>query len=786
MLTPPTFPVLEQALQRAVEAGQPFDVVHFDGHGVYDREHGLGALCFEDPKDVSKLQNRAMELIDANRLAAIMRDHRIPLVFLEACQSAQIENDPTASVAGKLLEEGVSSVVAMSHTVLVETAHRFVQAFYTELARGSRVGKAMLAGQQMLMADSFRLKIMGAGDLHLQDWFVPVLYQEENDPQLITKLFPEAVQQIQAQQRRLSLGALPDPPSHHFQGRSRELLELERLLVDQPYAVVRGQGGAGKTTLAVELARWLVRTGRFRRSAFVSVEHISDVRSVIDSLGRQLLPSYSVAPYGEKLEQAIQPIERALRDHPTLIVLDNMESILPDSTGQAPPAAAPFEELFALCQTLLDADTATRILFTSREVLPAPFDHVRRHVNLGPLSREDAIALVSQVMAQEGLTPAAEDPGGTAQEITDLVEAVNGHARALVLLAREVARRGVRATTENLHQLMADLHKKHPNDRENSLYASVELSLRRLPPEMREQVKVLGVFHSGASLMVWDHVLGIPEDDRDTVPRLAMALIDVGLGEDMGYGHLRLDPALPPYLLSQMDKVEQEQARERWAEGMVQLTNFLYTQRSQNVQLAALLTLMELSNLLAMLIWIQDKILPEQVVDLADSVERLFANLGRSQAVSQAMWVRQAAAQHLGEWNHAQFQTEDATFDRLLERGDLQGAYSIAQHLLQRCLSAGETAYNGAAYDLAVAYFNLGRVLNSIGAAEAAIQPFAEAQHRFQKMADMGNRSAELMAVNAIAESGQSWAELGRLDEAAAAFEEAIKRNEKQNAIRNV
>ena len=86
-------------------------------------------------------------------------------------------------------------------------------------------------------------------------------------------------------------------------------------------------------------------------------------------------------------------------------------------------------------------------------------------------------------MAQEGWTPPQTTPAPTPQEITDLVEAVNRHARALVLLAREVARRGVRATTENLRRLMADLDRKHPGDRENSLYASVELSLRRLPPE---------------------------------------------------------------------------------------------------------------------------------------------------------------------------------------------------------------------------------------------------------------------------------------------------------------
>jgi hypothetical protein len=106
---------------------------------------------------------------------------------------------------------------------------------------------------------------------------------------------------------------------------------------------VRGQGGMGKTTLAVELARWLVRTGRFRRAAFVSLETVSDVRSVLDSLGQQVLPegaNWSVAQYPD-LRQALQPVQRALADHPTLLVLDNLESVLPDASGQTPAAAAP-------------------------------------------------------------------------------------------------------------------------------------------------------------------------------------------------------------------------------------------------------------------------------------------------------------------------------------------------------------------------------------------------------------------------------------------------------------
>jgi len=218
ILQPPTYGALEKALQSAADHEKPFDVVHFDGHGVYDPRIGLGGLCFEDPDDEERLEERRMDFVDAARLAGLVHEHRIPLVYLDACQTAMAMVDPTASVAGRLLEEGVTSVVAMSHSVLVETARRFVQAFYAELAQGARVGRAMLAGQRALFADTRRGKMLGIGELRLQDWFVPVLYQEEEDPQLITRISPKAVQQLEAKKRRLRLVTYPSRHSTHSRG----------------------------------------------------------------------------------------------------------------------------------------------------------------------------------------------------------------------------------------------------------------------------------------------------------------------------------------------------------------------------------------------------------------------------------------------------------------------------------------------------------------------------------------------------------------------------------------
>jgi hypothetical protein len=247
ILTPPTFPALAEELRRAFVAGTPYHVVHFDGHGVYDPQHGLGALCFEDPADADKPDKRRSQIVDAKEIAEAIRDYRVPLFFLEACQSAMTDKDPRASVAGKLLEGGVASVAAMSHSVLVETAKRFVTAFYQAVLKGERIGQAMLAGQRDLKNDSRRGKVF-TGELKLQDWFVPVLYQEELDPQLVAAVPNAQVQAELAKERTLRLGTLPPTPEHTFVGRSRELLYAERLLEKHRYMVVQGEGGAGKTT----------------------------------------------------------------------------------------------------------------------------------------------------------------------------------------------------------------------------------------------------------------------------------------------------------------------------------------------------------------------------------------------------------------------------------------------------------------------------------------------------------------------------------------------------------
>lgn len=783
LLDPPTLPSLRAELDRARAARQPYHVLHFDGHGVYDRRVGLGGLCFEDPRDTGLLERRRHATVYTAELGALLDEHRVPLVFLEACQTAQAEQ-ASESVATALLGAGVAAVAAMSHSVLVESARRFVRAFYRALASGARVGGAMLAGQRELKDDSFRGHVFGAGELRLEDWFVPVLYQEKADPQLFTATPTRQTQDDIRTALQARLGELPQPPETGFIGRSRELLALQRLLRVEPnarYAVLRGQGGEGKTALATEFARWMVRSQQVWRAAFVSVETHGSALAVLDAIGRQLRHGYSAAAF-DSAERATLEVERLLVERSTLIVIDNMESVLLPPFLETPEllsdeARRELQAILALCQRLL-AKGDTRIVFTSREALPAPFDGERQRRELRQLEREDAVKLIERALNREaagGGTPSALAAEDAAREaIEQLADAVHGHARTLALLAPAIRSRGVADTQASLVELMAEMDRRFPGSRERSVYASVELSLQRLSPAQRERVQVLAAFHGAVDL---DALRVMTQWETADIAALAAELIATGLATPDPYNHLSLSPALCPYLRGRLEEPEREALQEAWVGAMGAYVSFLVQQQSRNTDIAATLTALELPNLFALLDTVHRADDAAATINLSTTLFSLLQTIGKPRLVERVGQVRDAAAAALGEgWSHVGFDAQRTRIEQQLAGGRLREAFEGAHALLQRAREMGEQAYDDADYDLAMACWLLARVLKTAGAAHQALPLIDEARQRFEAVdRAKPNRGSERMASVCATERGDCLLDLGRLDEAAAAYEEGSR-----------
>ncbi|MBF0309351.1 MAG: tetratricopeptide repeat protein [Magnetococcales bacterium] len=760
LLPEPTLTELVVALKRAKKSGRPFHVVHFDGHGTYLAEKGQGALCFEAERQQKKLVNRQARIVSTAKLHNVLKKLGVPFVFLEACKSGQAGLDATASVAGAFLHLGAGAVAAMSHSVLVVTAEKLVTEFYARLARGATLSEAMVAGQRHLFDDRVRGYYLGAGRLELQDWFVPQLYQQAGGDCALV-----AAGHVAKEVKPTADDPLPTVHAHEFVGRSRKLLTLERLFLVEGYAVLLGEGGEGKTALAVEAAHWLRLIGRVERVAFVSLEDHKHLDAVLDQLGK-LLAGETCPPAALDREQAIRAIEGVLKRQSTLLVLDNMETVLPPRKG-APSGAYDEEilwELLTLFQRLMGVGQ-TRLLFTSREELPVPFANTYHYVSIGALEEWDAVEMVREVLQKAGVVPAVVAGEDTEETLLNLVRSVRCHARTLALLAPDLARDGLCQTTETLHQLMRQLHEKYPNDRERSLYAGVALALNRLSPETRRLIRPLGVLQGGGHLGVIGEVLGISDQDRLTA--LATELAQSGLCQIHENGYLTFHFALCPFLWGEMPAMEREATLAHWLQAEAQFLAFLHQQHSKDSRFSANLTLLDLDNHLFGLEKAAQLCSVEQAIEWAGLMATLLKNLNRKSAQQRVATIQQELEKRLGDgWSHTHFDAAMAFAELLEQQGHLNEAMVAAQRLLQQSQSAGETAYETASYDLAVAYHLAGRYSSMNGNPARAMADLNEALSRFTKLGQGGSQEARHMIAAVTSDLGDCCLILGQPDQA--------------------
>ena len=182
---PPTLKRMGEMLREAQQLGDSYDVVHFDGHGTFLPQQQLGALCFEQSDDGTG--DSKTDLVPADQLGNLLAQHKIPLVVLEACRSAEMKSIVFRSVAPRLIQAGVGSVLSMGHAVHVEAAKILLDRFYKELVRGTTIGHAVAQGRSALMTSPARWLEYGPGarTLRLQDWFLPHLYQRGSDDPLL-------------------------------------------------------------------------------------------------------------------------------------------------------------------------------------------------------------------------------------------------------------------------------------------------------------------------------------------------------------------------------------------------------------------------------------------------------------------------------------------------------------------------------------------------------------------------------------------------------------------------
>ena len=140
-------------------------------------------------------------------------------------------------------------------------------------------------------------------------------------------------------------------------GRSEELREVAKLVEQHRLVTVTGPGGAGKTSLALELARRLV-AGYPDGVWLVELAALRDRALLGEAVAATLGLTGEAAEPGAQPPAAAERLATFVADKGLLLVLDNCEHLV--------------EACAELARRLLEAGPAVRVVATSREVLGVP------------------------------------------------------------------------------------------------------------------------------------------------------------------------------------------------------------------------------------------------------------------------------------------------------------------------------------------------------------------------------------------------------------------------------
>jgi predicted ATPase/DNA-binding SARP family transcriptional activator len=318
-------------------------------------------------------------------------------------------------------------------------------------------------------------------------------------------------------------------------GRDRELREVAKLVEQHRLVTVVGPGGAGKTSVAVELARRLV--GGFADGVWlVELAGLRDPR---------LLAEVVVAALGLSEEAAgpevapLSPADRLagfVRDKALLLVLDNCEHLV----------AACAE----LVQRLLRAGPGLKVLATSREVLGVPGEAVWPVPPLAVPAAADGAAAggaAPEVLAGYDAVrlfserAASADPGfaldaASAPVVAELCRRLDGLPLAIELAAARVRALPVAelaARLEDRFRLLAG-GGRTLDPRQQTLRATVDWSWELLEEPDRRLWRRLSVFSGGWTVAAAEAVCaddGLdPADVLDGLFRLVDRSLVVAVG----------------------------------------------------------------------------------------------------------------------------------------------------------------------------------------------------------------------------------------------------------------
>jgi len=561
VLRPPSF----EQFERELNANPGFyHIVHFDGHGDFDAnsigfQHTLGAagqgvLVFEK-------NDGSPDIVTAAKIAQNLADCRVPIFVLNACKSAQEGEEKFSSVATRLVSLGAKGVVAMAYSVYAQAAKHFMGRLYGELAAGATLDSAVAAGRKEVLNKPLRPS--PKGDKPLQDWLVPVLYQQESYQPFSkvgsahpTNEIPDIEAFLEATVSNLV--GFPEEGAYGFIGRDYDILRLERAFRQNNIVLLQGMAGVGKTELACGFARWLEETqGRTGKMFFMSFEHGATLSNVVNQVGREVWGD-KFSPY--RAEQQQQIVLNYLKTQPSLLIWDNFEPVAGFPAGNEPLLNA--SERDTLQRFLKDLRGGQSwVLITSRRE-ERWLDCGYRLLELRGLREQDVEELAAKILQTAGV-----DRARLSSEYLELLKLLGGHPFSLRVVLPNLKKQSPQQVIDDWRQGRDTFQGAEEEGRDKSLTVSLDYSFAKLSERARQHLPFLALFSERVDAD-WLHAFSSNPDDEDGQTyravfgeNLQMAdwlgllneAAEAGILEHLGSTIYKIHPALPWYLRQRLE-----------------------------------------------------------------------------------------------------------------------------------------------------------------------------------------------------------------------------------------
>ena len=554
VLRPPTFEELGRRLRDAKDRGEPYHVVHFDGHGAFldmedlferfksdskaavealladllrldsrrfspeviypgQRRKGRhGYLVFDNPKSEYKIR-----LVDGPELGRLLRDADVSVLVLNACRSAHAEapeRPETAtqeespgdvhaevrvygSLAQEVMDAGMAGTVAMRYNVYVDTAARFVADLYSALARGQSLGQAVTLGRKQLSDNPVRETVYGPTSL--QDWCVPVVYEAAP-----VALFPEPkagegldiqLDLEEGEARREGMDpSLPGRPDVGFFGRDETLLALDRAFDTQSIVLLHALAGSGKTTAAAEFARWYLTTSGVPIVLFSSFEHYKPLDQVLGDFGQMFDPILQMSGVQwsaiTEVEERLNVAMQVLGQIPVLWIWDNVEPVTGFPAGTE--SAWREEEQEELADFLREArETKARFLLTSRRGEKPWLGDLPARIGVPPMPMHERLQLTRALAERHGRKLADVD------DWRPLLRYADGNPLTITVVVGQALRDGltkhsqIEEFVDKLRAGEAELEDDPKQGRSRSLRASLQYGFEHAFTEGEHRILAL-------------------------------------------------------------------------------------------------------------------------------------------------------------------------------------------------------------------------------------------------------------------------------------------------------